>query len=216
MEPFTFPKLGFPYTALEPYFDEETLRIHHDILHKGYVSKLNETLEPYPEFHVGMEELLASVNSLPLDIREAVRNNAGGHANHSLFWSILTPTSSGKPEGNLSAAIDENFGSFSKFTERFSEMALSHFSNGWAWLCADSKGALKLLTTPNHDNPITQGLTPLLTLDLWEHAYYLGYQNRREEYVKSFWTLVHWEEVSDRWDEFQTKGSATREWRQAS
>lgn len=210
---YQLPKLSFGYEALEPFIDGKTMEVHHDGHHKEYVTQLNAVLEEYPSFQKHIEELLASLETLPLEIKTKVKNNAGGHANHSLFWSILTPKDPGEPRGTLSESIVKNFGSVSNFREKFTEMASDYFSNGWAWLCVDPKDELKLLTTKDHESPISRGLTPLLVLDLWEHAYYLKYQNRRAEYVRAFWNVVNWEEISKRWDEFQEKGATDREWR---
>ena len=215
MELYTLPKLGFEYDALEPFIDEATMRVHHDGHHKSYVTKLNQALEPYPSLRKHVEELLAGIDTLPPEIKTAVKNNAGGHANHTLFWTILTPKPQGKPKGTLIAALEKEFNDTATFQKRFSEAAMNHFSNGWAWLCTDSNGKLSVFTTKDHDSPITRGLTPLLVLDLWEHAYYLKYQNRRAEYVESFWNIVNWDEVSNRWNDVQAKGATNREWRMA-
>jgi superoxide dismutase, Fe-Mn family len=212
---YVLPRLPYAYDALEPLIDEATMQVHHDGHHKGYVEKLNQVMDGYPKLRKRVEELLASVDTLPVDIRMEVIHNAGGHANHSLFWTMLTPQAASAPEGELSAVLNNAFGSVETFKEKFSELAIEHFSNGWAWLCTTLKGDLKLLTTKDHDSPITQGMTPLLVLDLWEHAYYLKHQNRRPEYVKAFWQVVNWPEVALRWQEFQNTGASVREWRMA-
>jgi len=211
---YKLPKLSFSYDALEPFIDRKTMEVHHDGHHKDYVTKLNKTLEEYPEFQKRIEELLGGIETLPSEVRTSVKNNAGGHANHSLFWTILAPKSQGKPRNELNELINKTFGNFSTFQEKFTSEAVEHFSNGWAWLCAH-KGEVKLLATKDHESPISHGMTPLLVLDLWEHAYYLKYQNRRAEYVQAFWNIINWDEVSNRWQEFKMKGATSREWRMA-
>lgn len=211
---YVLPKLPYAYDALEPHFDEATMRVHHDGHHKTYVDKLNEALTDYPYFQKPLEVLLATLDTLPTEIKTAVTNNGGGHANHSLFWTLLCPQAQREPSGDLKSTLEKYFGNFSTFKERFTTASSDHFSNGWSWLCAGHSGELKLLTTKDHESPITMGLTPLLVLDLWEHAYYLKNQNKRPAYIAAFWNVLNWKEVGARWDEFCQKGSTAREWRQ--
>jgi superoxide dismutase, Fe-Mn family len=212
---YLLPRLPFAYDALEPFIDEKTMQVHHQGHHRAYVDKLNETMDEYPSLKKRVEELLASVDTLPVDIHDTVLNNAGGHANHSLFWTLLSPETMPAPVGELESVLENTFGSFENFRERFTELATSHFSNGWAWLCTNQQGELSVCTTKDHVTPMTRGMTPLLVLDLWEHAYYLTYQNRREEYVQAFWNHVNWVEVANRWEDFQRLGASVREWRMA-
>jgi len=198
---FELPKLSYPYDALEPYIDATTMEIHHTKHHGGYVKKLNTALEKYPEWaSKGIEDILKDLDNIPADIRTTVRNNGGGHYNHSLFWTIMGPNGGGKPSGKLAESIDKTFGSFDKFKEEFSNAAATRFGSGWAWLVLDNYGHLSILSTPNQDNPITYSLKPVLGLDVWEHAYYLKYQNRRPEYIQAWWNIVNWEEVNKRYE----------------
>lgn len=194
---YTTPDLPYAYDALEPYIDSLTMEIHHDKHHAGYTTKLNKALEGTEYADKPIEELLKGLNSLPENIRTAVRNNGGGHYNHGLFWEILSPNGGGRPEGKLAGVLDSTFGDFDGFSEQFSAAAAGRFGSGWAWLAVDSDGGLKILSTPNQDSPLTDGLTPILGLDVWEHAYYLKYQNRRPDYIKSFFNLIHWDRVSE-------------------
>jgi len=188
--------LNFNYNALEPYIDETTMSIHHSKHHAAYVNNLNAALENFPELQEkSVEELILSLDSLPESIRTGVRNNGGGHYNHSFFWTLLKLNPEGKPVGPLAVAIDKTFGSFDSFKLDFSKAATTRFGSGWAWLVLDSKGDLKITSTANQDNPISEGLKPLLALDVWEHAYYLKYQNKRPDYISAFWNVVNWEEV---------------------
>lgn len=212
---YILPSLPYAYGALEPYIDEKTMRVHHDGHHKTYVEKLNEAMKDYPDLQAPVEELMASLNTLPPELRTRVEQNGGGHANHSLFWTLLTPKAEEGPKGRLEEVLSRTFGNVSTFKERFSELATHHFSNGWAWLCAGLKEDLTLITTKDHESPLTQGRVPFLVLDLWEHAYYLSHQNRREEYVRNFWKVVNWKEVAARWEEFEKTGATNREWRKA-
>lgn len=192
------PDLPYDHDALEPHIDAETMRIHHSKHHQGYVNNLNAALEKHPELaDKSLEELLGDLDSVPEDIRTAVRNNGGGHANHSLFWPCMAPGSGGTPSGELADAIDSAFGSFDAFVETFSKAAATRFGSGWAWLCVDGGGGLVVTSTANQDNPVSEGLKPILGLDVWEHAYYLNYQNRRPDYVKAWWNVVNWEQVSE-------------------
>lgn len=194
--PFQLPELGYDYDALEPHIDARTMEIHHSKHHAGYTNKLNAALEGLTDLHEkSAEALLASIDSLPAEIRTAVRNNGGGYLNHSLFWEILTPGGAPAPSGDLAAAIDEACGSFDAFKDQFSADAGSRFGSGWAWLAISNDGSLKVYSTANQDSPLMEGLTPILGLDVWEHAYYLNYQNRRPDYVAAFWNLVNWDAV---------------------
>jgi len=193
------PKLPYAYDALEPYIDERTMTIHHDKHHQGYVNNLNAALEGHPELQeMSALELLLNLDSVPEDIRTAVRNNGGGHVNHSMFWTSMSANGGGTPGGLLGNEIDESFGSFVEFHEAFSKAAATRFGSGWAWLCASPDGLI-VTSTPNQDNPIfTEGTVPILGLDVWEHAYYLHYQNRRADYIEAFWNIVDWDEVTGR------------------
>jgi Fe-Mn family superoxide dismutase len=193
---FQLPDLPYAYDALEPHIDARTMEIHHTKHHAGYVSKLNAALEGYPDLQSkSIEELLADLNAVPEAIRTAVRNSGGGHANHSLFWAIMSPSGGGEPNGSLASALGRSFGEFGAFRDAFSQAALSVFGSGWAWLVVDN-GGLRVVTTPNQDTPLSQGATPIMGLDVWEHAYYLKYQNRRADYVKAWWNVVNWSAVS--------------------
>ncbi len=196
------PELPYDYEALEPHIDAETMRIHHTKHHQGYVNNLNAALEKHPELgEKTVEQLLSDLDSVPRDIRTAVRNNGGGHANHSLFWPCMAPGAGGSPSGELASAIDSAFGSFEAFQETFAKAAATRFGSGWAWLCAGGDGGLLVTSTANQDNPVSEGLKPVLGLDVWEHAYYLNYQNRRPDYVKAWWNVVNWERVGENFAE---------------
>ena len=195
---FTLPALPYAYDALTPYIDEETMHLHHEKHHNTYITNVNAALEKHPELaEKTIEELLADLNSVPEDIRTAVRNNGGGHANHSLFWTVLAPNAGGEPTGAVKDGIEEAFGSFDAMKENFTAAAVGRFASGWAWLVV-SDGKLEITSTPNQDSPISEGKTPILGLDVWEHAYYLNYKNVRPEYIKAFWNLVNWDEVNSR------------------
>jgi len=195
--PYTLPDLPYPFNALEPHIDAKTMEIHHDKHHGTYVAKLNAALEKVPSFQGRpIEEILRTLDSLPADVRPAVRNHGGGHLNHSLFWKIMSPKGGGKPTGALAAAIDTSFGSFDALKEQFANAAANLFGSGWAWLCADSAGKLVIVSLPNQDSPASQGMKPVLGLDVWEHAYYLRYQNRRPDYITAFWNVVSWEQAA--------------------
>ena len=195
---FTLPALPYAYDALTPYIDEETMHLHHEKHHNTYITNVNAALEKHPELaEKTIEELLADLNSVPEDIRTAVRNNGGGHANHSLFWTVLAPNAGGGPTGAVKDGIEEAFGSFDAMKEKFTAAAVGRFGSGWAWLVV-SDGKLEITSTPNQDSPISEGKTPILGLDVWEHAYYLNYKNVRPEYIKAFWNLVNWDEVNSR------------------
>lgn len=193
----TLPPLPYPYDALEPYIDAQTMEIHHTRHHQAYVNNLNAALEKYPELQdVPVEVLLRNLPSVPEDIRETVRNNGGGHANHSLFWTVMKPGGGGEPSGALAEAIAKTFGSFANLKDLFTKAAMGRFGSGWAWLSMNAFGKLVVHSTPNQDNPIMEGLIPLLGLDVWEHAYYLKYQNRRADYVQAWWNVVNWDQVA--------------------
>ena len=196
---FFLPKLPYSVDALEPHIDARTMEIHYSKHHQGYVNKLNAALEGHPDLqNLTALELLLSLDSIPDSIRTAVRNNGGGHVNHSLFWTNMTPNGGGTPGGILGEAIDESFGSFVEFHKQFSAAAATRFGSGWAWLCAASDGLI-VTSTANQDNPIfTERAVPILGLDVWEHAYYLNYQNRRPDYIEAFWNVVDWDEVAAR------------------
>ena len=193
---FELPPLLYEYDALEPHFDARTMEIHHSKHHQGYVNKLNAALENHPDLQKKtVEELLSDLSALPEEIRTAVRNSGGGHFNHSLFWPLMKPGGGGEPAGAAAAAIAKDFGSFSAFREQFSAAAEGVFGSGWAWLVSGGDG-LAIVTTPNQDSPISSGQRPILGLDVWEHAYYLNYQNRRPDYIKAWWNVVNWEQVN--------------------
>lgn len=193
------PPLPYAYNALEPHIDEQTMIIHHDRHHATYVNNLNAALEGHTDLaSKSIEDLLKSLNDVPESIRTAVRNNGGGHANHTLFWEVLSPNGGGQPTGAVADAINQTFGSFDKFKEEFTKAAAGRFGSGWAWLVVDNAGNLKITSTPNQDSPLSEGQTPILGLDVWEHAYYLKYQNKRPEYIAAFWNVVNWEEVNKR------------------
>lgn len=197
---YELPELPYAYDALEPHIDKETMNIHHTKHHNTYVTNVNAALEGHADLaSKSVEELIADLDAVPEDIRTAVRNNGGGHANHSLFWQLLSPNGGGAPSGALAEAIDSKFGSFDAFKERFAAAAKTRFGSGWAWL-AVSNGEVEVTSTPNQDSPIMEGKTPLLGLDVWEHAYYLNYQNRRPDYIEAFWNVVNWDEVSKRFE----------------
>jgi Fe-Mn family superoxide dismutase len=196
--PYSLPQLPYPYDALEPYIDKTTMEIHHTKHHQAYINNLNSALEKYPEFHnLELEEILRNLNQLPEEIRTAVRNNGGGHYNHSLFWEIMKPNGGGEPKGKLKEEIERNFGSFEEFKKLFSETAIKHFGSGWAWLVITSDKKLKVYSMLNQDNPLMNGDIPIMGLDVWEHAYYLKYQNRRAEYVEAWWHVVNWDKIEE-------------------
>jgi Fe-Mn family superoxide dismutase len=193
------PALPYAFDALEPHIDAQTMEIHHGRHHATYVNNLNAALEGHPELQQkSVEELISDLNSIPESIRTAVRNNGGGHANHSLFWEIMSPQGGGAPTGALAEDINKTFGSFEKFKEEFTKAATGRFGSGWAWLVVDG-GKLAVMSTPNQDNPLMEGKTPILGLDVWEHAYYLKYQNRRPDYIAAWWNVVNWDAVNERY-----------------
>jgi Fe-Mn family superoxide dismutase len=196
--PHTLPPLPYDYGALEPHVDARTMEIHHTKHHQGYVSNLNTALEKAPNLRAkSLDELLGNLDAVPEQIRTAVRNNGGGHWNHSMFWQIMGPNAGGEPTGKLGDAITSSFGGFDQFKEKFAAAATGRFGSGWAWLIADG-GTLSIDSTPNQDNPVMQRKHPILGLDVWEHAYYLKYQNRRADYIGAWWNVVNWDEVAKR------------------
>lgn len=198
---YQLPELAYPYDALEPHIDARTMEIHHSKHHAGYVSKVNAALEDHADLQsMTIEKLVADLDAIPEGIRTAVRNSGGGHANHTLFWKIMSPDGGGEPAGSLAAAIKSAFGDFSAFKDQFSGTATGVFGSGWGWLIVDGSGGLKIASTPNQDTPLSNGMKPILALDVWEHAYYLKYQNRRPDYVAAWWNVVNWEEVARQFD----------------
>ena len=198
---FQLPDLPYAYDALEPTIDERTMTIHHDKHHAGYTRKLNNALEGHPDLESqSIEEILRNIDGVPEDIRTAVQNNGGGYANHALFWTVMSPNGGGSPSGDLASAIDSEFGSYDRFQEAFENAATGRFGSGWAWLVVDPGGALHVYNTLNQNSPYMDGHTPILGLDVWEHSYYLKYQNNRGDYVSNFWDVVDWDAVSDNYD----------------
>ena len=197
---FELPKLAYAYDALEPYIDARTMEIHHSKHHAAYTNNLNAAIDKHPELKAKpIEQLLADLTKVPEDIRTAVRNHGGGYFNHNVFWAIMGPKAGGEPKGPLADAIRTAFGGFAAFKEKFSAAATSQFGSGWAWLCVKD-GTLVVTQTPNQDSPISQGMTPVLTIDVWEHAYYLKYQNRRPEYIENWWHTINWNEAARRFE----------------
>jgi Fe-Mn family superoxide dismutase len=198
---YELPPLPYPFAALEPHIDAKTMEIHHDKHHQTYITNANNALKDYPELAAKpVEELLANLSAVPEAIRTAVRNNAGGHANHSFFWKILGPNAGGSPKGKLAEAINSTFGSFEQFKEKLQAAGAGRFGSGWAWLVVNKENKLEITSTANQDSPISDGLKPILGVDVWEHAYYLHYQNRRPEYLKAFWNVVNWDEVQKNYE----------------
>ena len=200
---YSLPELNYDYSALEPHIDARTMEIHHSKHHNAYVTKLNAAIDGTDLGSQSIESLISDLSQVPESSRAAVRNNGGGHANHSLFWSVLSPNGGGNPTGELASKIDAAFGSFDAFKEKFEAAAATRFGSGWAWLCKKDDGSLCVCSTPNQDSPLMNGVTdcpgtPILGLDVWEHAYYLNYQNRRPDYIAAFWNVVDWDAVSAR------------------
>jgi Fe-Mn family superoxide dismutase len=196
---YTLPELKYDFDALEPVIDAKTMNIHYSKHHQGYVNNVNAALEKHPDVaKKDLVELIKDLNLVPEDIRTAVRNNGGGHLNHSLYWEVMTPKGAKAPTGALLEAMNEAFGSVDAFKEKFSTAAKTRFGSGWGWLAVDSNKKLVVLSTPNQDSPYSEGLTPILGIDVWEHAYYLNYQNRRPDYVSSWWDVVNWDVVADK------------------
>ena len=197
---FELPELGYDHAALEPHIDARTMEIHHGKHHQGYTNNLNAALGGHPALHDRSdEELLRNIDSLPEEIRTAVRNNGGGYNNHNLFWRVIAPGGNKALSSDLAGALDRTFGSVEIFKQKLTDAAAKRFGSGWGWLCVGDSGAFEVLSTANQDSPLMQGLTPVLGVDVWEHAYYLKYQNRRPDYLKAFWELVNWDEVEHRW-----------------
>ena len=200
----TLPDLPYAFSALEPYIDALTMETHHDKHHAAYVKNLNAALEKHPELQTqSVEELLRSINTVPEDIRTAVRNNGGGHANHSMFWTIMAPEAGGPADGKVGEAIEKSFGSYAQFQEQFNDAGTKRFGSGWVWLVGQKGGKIEILSTANQDSPLMEGLYPILGNDVWEHAYYLKYQNRRPDYLKAWWNVVNWEAVNQRFEEYE-------------
>ncbi len=200
---FELPPLPYDYAALEPYIDEATMKLHHDKHHQAYVTNLNGAVEKYPELGKKTpEELIQDLASVPEDVRGVVRNNGGGHVNHTMFWQIMKPNGGGEPEGNLADQIKTDFGGFEDFKRKFNELTAKQFGSGWGWLIFKG-GKLEIVTTPNQDNPLSSGSYPILGNDVWEHAYYLKYNNRRPDYLAAWWNTVNWEEVGKRFEQAQ-------------
>jgi len=197
------PALPYGFDALEPHIDAQTMQIHHGKHHAAYVNNLNAALDKHPDLHQkSLDDLLRDINQVPEDIRAAFRNNAGGHANHSMFWLIMAPKGGGEPAGKLADAIKKSFGDFAKFKEQFAQAATTRFGSGWAWL-ALAKGKLEISSTANQDNPLMDGKIPVMGLDVWEHAYYLKYQNRRPDYIAAWWNVVNWPEIAKRYEQMK-------------
>jgi Fe-Mn family superoxide dismutase len=196
---YTLPELPYPTSALEPHIDAKTMEIHHDKHHGTYVTKLNEALQGAGVPEQSIEDLCRNINSVPEKIRTAVRNNGGGHANHSMFWLLLSPNGGGEPSGKLADAINSELGGFAKLKEAMNNAGATRFGSGWAWLSVDKGGKLVVESTPNQDNPWMDGKTPILGVDVWEHAYYLKYQNRRPDYLAAIWNVINWKEVENRY-----------------
>ena len=196
--PYEVPPLPYDYAALEPHVDEQTMRTHHDKHHQAYVDKVNAALEGTDQADQPIEEVIKNLSSLPQDKQGPVRNNGGGHLNHSMFWETMSPDGGGEPSGALAEAITSAFGSFEDFKEQFEAAGVGQFGSGWAWLVVDG-GSLAVTSTPNQDNPVSEGKTPLLGNDVWEHAYYLKYQNKRPDYLKAWWNTVDWNKVGERY-----------------
>ncbi len=199
--PFALPALPYDYAALEPTIDKETMTIHHDKHHNAYVTNLNAAIAKHPDLEgTSAEDLIKDLNAIPEDIRGAVRNNGGGHVNHTLFWELMTPDGSATPTGALAAAIDEAFGNFEEFKTKFNAAGVARFGSGWVWLVIDGAGKLQITSTANQDNPVSEGLKPVFGNDVWEHAYYLKYQNLRPAYLAAWWSVVNWDLVGARYE----------------
>ncbi len=197
---FELPKLPYDFAALEPHIDAQTMEIHHDRHHQTYVNNLNAALEKHSELQgKKLKELLRDLNGVPEDIRTVVRNNGGGHANHSLFWEIMGPGGGGEPGGEIGSAISQAFGDFASFKDQLSKAAIGQFGSGWGWLVLDAGGKLVVKAAPNQDSPLMEGLSPIMGIDVWEHAYYLKYQNKRPDYVAAWWNVVNWTAIGDRY-----------------
>ena len=199
------PSLPYDYSALEPYIDEKTMHLHHDMHHAAYVKNLNAALEKHSNLQSrSPEDLLRDLNAVPEDVRTAVRNNGGGHVNHSMFWKIMKPKGGGDPTGPIAEAIKSTFGNFNDFKTKFNDAGTKVFGSGWVWLAGKRGGEVQIITTANQDNPLSQGLYPIMGNDVWEHAYYLKYNNRRPEYLAAWWNVINWEEISTRYEAFRS------------
>ncbi len=196
---FELPPLPYDYNALEPYIDTQTMQLHHDKHHAAYVNALNNAIQGHQFASLPVEEIVRRINEVPENIRTVVRNNAGGHVNHTMFWQIMKPNGGGKPTGDLATAINAKFGSFEDFKNTFNDAGVKRFGSGWAWLVLDKGGTLQVISTPNQDSPFMDGNYPIMGNDVWEHAYYLKYQNRRPEYLAAWWNVVNWDEVNRRY-----------------
>ncbi|PIG93556.1 superoxide dismutase [Gloeocapsopsis sp. IPPAS B-1203] len=198
---FELSSLPYNYDALEPYIDAQTMQLHHDMHHQTYVNNLNAAIEKHAELQSkSLEDLVRELNSIPDDVRSAVRNSGGGHVNHTMFWEIMGPNAGGEPTGAVGEAIKDTFGDFETFKQRFNDAGTKQFGSGWVWLVRSPDGKLEVMSTPNQDSPITQGYFPIMGNDVWEHAYYLKYQNRRAEYLKQWWNVVNWDEINKRFE----------------
>jgi Fe-Mn family superoxide dismutase len=198
---FKLPPLPYAYNALEPHIDASTMKFHHDKHHAAYVKNLNTAINKYPKLKTKtLEQLLQNLGELPQDIQTTVRNNGGGHLNHTMFWQIMSPQGGGAPKGAIASAINQSFGSFENFKTQFNEVGAKHFGSGWVWLVSGKDGKLKIITTANQDSPLSQGLYPIMGNDVWEHAYYLKYQNRRVDYLLAWWNVVNWTEINKRFE----------------
>ena len=198
---YTLPALAYPYNVLEPHIDARTMEIHHTKHHQTYINNVNNAIKGKADLeNKSVEALIANINAIPEDIRNVVRNNGGGHANHTFFWTVIGPKAGGQPQGNVAAAINQAFGSFDTFKEKFAQAATTRFGSGWAWLSVGKDGKLEISSTPNQDSPLMEGKTPILGIDVWEHAYYLQYQNRRPDYIAAFWNVVNWKEAEKRFN----------------
>ncbi len=198
---FELPPLPYDYNALEPYIDTQTMQLHHDKHHATYVNNLNAALKDHDFATLAVEDVVRRLSEVPESVRTAVRNNGGGHANHSMFWQIMKPNGGGAPTGELASAINSAFGSFDAFKAAFNDAGTKRFGSGWAWLVADRTGSLQVISTANQDNPLTDGLYPVMGNDVWEHAYYLKYQNRRPEYLAAWWNVLNWDEIAKRYSQ---------------
>ena len=199
---FELPPLPYDYNALEPYIDTQTMQLHHDKHHQAYVTNVNNALQGHDQLAaMSVDDLLRNIKQVPESIRTAVQNNAGGHSNHSMFWNIMTPNGGGEPTGNLASAIQQVFGSFDAFKTAFNDAGTKRFGSGWAWLVLDTNGKLQVISTANQDSPLMSGMYPVMGNDVWEHAYYLKYQNRRPEYLNAWWNVVNWDAIAHRYEQ---------------
>src|SRR5690242_10159524 len=198
---FEVPPLAYDYNALEPYIDTQTMQLHHDKHHAAYVTNLNNAVKDSELASKNVDDILRHINDVPQNIRTAVQNNAGGHSNHSMFWAIMKPNGGGEPTGALANAIQQTFGSFDQFKAAFNDAGAKRFGSGWAWLVLDQNGKLSVISTANQDSPLMQGLYPVMGNDVWEHAYYLKYQNRRPDYLAAWWNVVNWDEIARRYQQ---------------